>query len=338
MAATIKDVARLANVSTATVSKVMNGSYSISQNTVERVNEAMLELDYHPNMRARNFSKQTTKTIAWITSLEKNVSFLNPHMFEIMCGLEKVLSKKGYSLLVKNLAAEDAVDYIAGMYREKMTDGFVIHASVISPELDTLIYEKGIPHLVVGIPSFTNHFSWIDIDNRLAGELAARFILEQGYQSLAYIGGTEEDKISMHRLEGVMSVLKQHDLIVPKGHVMQGASVCDSGYAMTEQVLDNHERPQAIICANNYIAYGCMNALRDRGVEVPKGMGVITFDEFPFSEILKPQLTVVNIDVFDLGVQAGKYILQKLKTPNLHIQSYITFPEVIVRNSTLKQE
>ena len=334
MAATIKDVAKRANVSTATVSKVMNGSYSISQETIDRVNAVIQELDYRPNMRARNFSKQTTKTIAWITSLEKDISFFNPHMFEIMCGLEKVLSDKGYSLIVKSISPQEAVRYIETMHREKMTDGFVIHASVISPELDEMIFAKEIPHLVVGIPSFTSHFSWVDVDNRLAGEFAAKFLLEQGYQSLAYIGGTEEDKISMHRLDGVMSVLKEHDLIVPKGHVMQGESVCDSGYAMTEQVLNNRERPQAIICANNYIAYGCMNALKDHNIRVPEDIGVVTFDEYPFSEILKPQLTVVNIDVFDLGIQAGKYILHKLKKPNLHIQSYITFPEVIVRNST----
>ena len=84
MAATIKDVAKLAGVSTATVSKVMNGSYSISQSTIDRVNNAMKELHYHPNLRARNFARQSTRQILFLTTLGENVGFANPHMFEIM--------------------------------------------------------------------------------------------------------------------------------------------------------------------------------------------------------------------------------------------------------------
>lgn len=336
MAATIRDVALRANTSTATVSKVMNGSYSISQATIDRVNEAMRELDYHPNLRARNFSKKSTKTVMWVTSLEKDIGFSNPHMFEIMCGLESVLSDKGYLLMIKSTNAKDAVEYIKEMYHAQLADGFVIHASVISPELDEMIYREKIPHLIVGLPNFENHFCWIDVDNRLAGEQAAKYLLESGYQSLAFIGGTDDDKITVHRLNGVLSVLKEHDLIVPKGYVQQGDSECDSGYYMTEQILDKDSKPDAIICANNYIAYGCMNALRDKAICVPEEMGVITFDEYPLSQILKPMLTVVNVDVFDLGVQAGKYVLQKIKKPNIHIESYITYPMLIERASTRK--
>lgn len=337
MAATIKDVAARARTSTATVSKVMNGSYSISQETIDRVNQAMEELDYHPNMRARNFSKKSTKTIIWVTSLEKNVSFSNPHMFEIMSGLESVLSAKGYFMIVKSISAKEAVSYIESVYHAKLADGFVIHASVISQELDEMIARKQIPHLIVGMPDFNNHFCWIDIDNRLAGEMAARYLLEQGYQSFAFIGGTEDDKISMHRLSGVLSVVNEHDLILPKGYVQHGESECDSGYHMMEQVLDSNIKPDAVICANNYIAYGCVNALCNQNVKIPEDIGVITFDEHPFSQILKPMLTVVDIDVFDLGVQAGKYILQKIKKPTLHIQSYITYPTLVERESTCRQ-
>ncbi len=334
MAVTIKDVAKQAHTSIATVSKVLNGSYSISQETADRIQKAIQELDYRPNLRARNFSKQMTKTVVWVTSLEKNISFLNPHMFEIMCGLEKALFLKDYSLIIKSISVQDAVGYIKEAYYAKIADGFVIHASVISPELDEMIEKEGIPHLVVGMPDFLNHFCWVDVDNRFAGELAAKFLLEQGYQTLAFLGGTQEDKISMHRLSGVMSVLKEHDLIVPKNHVQHGESEYENAYRMTEQVLESDEKPQAIICANNYIAYGCISALHDRNIEVPETIGIVAFDQHPFSGILKPKLTVVNIDVFDLGVQAGKYILQKIRKPNLHIQSYITCPEIIVREST----
>ena len=334
MAVTIKDVAKQAGVSTATVSKVMNGSYSISQETIDRVKKVMQELDYHPNLRARNFVTQSTKTIVFVTSLGKNAGFANPHMFEMVCGMEHVLTEKGYSLVIKNMSSVEARDYIHKAAEEKAADGYIIHAAVISKELDEMIFQESIPHLVIGNPNFTSHFCWIDIDNRLAGELAAKHLLEQGCQSLAFIGGTEEDKISMHRLDGVLSVLSEHDVLVPKDYVQRGESQCDSGYEMTKEILSNKVRPDGIICANNYIAYGCVNALHHAGIEIPSDIRVITFDDYPFSQILKPQLTVVNIDMYDMGIQAGKYILQKIRKPNLYAQSYITIPTLIVRQST----
>lgn len=334
MTATIKDVAKKAGTSTATVSKVMNGSYSISQATIDKVMQAMEELNYHPNLRAKNFAKQSTKTVIFVASIGKEAGFSNPHMFEIMCGLEHALSEKGYALIVKNISEEKACEYIKNAVETKQVDGFVIHASVISVKLDELIFQMSIPHLVIGNPNFSSHFCWIDIDNKLAGELAAKHLLEKGYQSLAFIGGREEDKISMHRLQGVLSVLNEHDVIVPKNYVQHGESDCDSGYAMTELVLNQSEKPDAIICANNYIAYGCVSALHDKEIQIPNEIGVVTFDDYPFSKILKPMLTVIDIDVFDMGVQAGKYILQKIRKPNLYVQSYITFPTLIIREST----
>lgn len=334
MAVTIKDVARAAQTSTATVSKVMNGSYSISEETALRVKKAMEELHYLPNQRARNFANQSTKTVIFVTSLGMNTGFSNPHMFEIMCGLENTLTDKGYSLIVKSVQPQKVCEFIRQAYEMQQADGFVIHASVLSKELDELIYELSIPHLVIGNPDFTSHFCWIDVDNRLAGELAAKHLLEKGYQSLAFVGGTTEDQISMHRLDGVLSILNEHDVILPKGYVLHGESECDAAYRMMESILAMENQPDAIICANNYIAYGCVTALHDHHIPIPEKMAVITFDDFPFSQILKPRLTVVNIDVFGMGVQAGKYVIQKIRKNNLYLQSYITLPSVIEREST----
>ena len=160
----------------------------------------------------------------------------------------------------------------------------------------------------------------------------------KGKAAFAYMALTKEvlkeDKISMHRLDGVIAVLKEHDVLLPREYVQTGESDCESGYRMTVQLLDSRKRPDAVICANNYIAYGCVMALHDRGILIPDEIRVITFDDYPFSQILRPMLSVVDIDVYDMGVQAGKYILQKIRKPNLYIQSHITVPSLIVRGST----
>ncbi len=335
MAITIKDVAKLANTSTATVSKVMNNSYSISEATTERVKKAMEELNYHPNATARKFAKQATRTIIFLSEISKNSGYANPQLFEIMSGLENVLSKKGYTLIVKSISSSETAGYIENAIESKVCDGFVIHASVISRELDELIFRKEIPHIVIGTPNFVNHLCWIDIDNRFAGEIAATHLFKKGYQHIAFIGGTEEDNISNHRLQGVQRVFEQHELIFDNLLLRRGSSDTDSGYSSAKELLSSG-RLDSIICANNYIAYGCMLALKEENVNVPNEVGVITFDDYPFSKILKPQLTVVGIDVFDVGEQAGKYILQKIRKPNTYMQSYITVPELIERKSTDK--
>ena len=306
----------------------------ISQETADKVRKAMEELDYHPNLRAKNFAKQSARTIIFVAELGKGTGFANPQMFEILCGLEEVLAQKDYTLVVRNIAAGDCAEFIRNAADTKQADGFVIHASVISQALDELLFTHEIPHIVIGNPNFNSHFCWLDIDNRLAGELAAKHLLERGCQSVAFIGGKPEDQISARRLDGVLTVLKEHDVLLPREYVKKGESVCDSGYRMTMQILENRRRPDALVCADNYIAYGCVNALHDRGILIPEEMKVITFDDFPFSQILKPMLSVVNIDVYDMGVQAGKYILQKIKRPNLYVQSHITFPTLIIREST----
>lgn len=155
MGATIKDVAKLAGTSTATVSKVMNGSYSISQETADKVRKAMEELDYHPNLRAKNFARQSARTIIFVAELGKGTGFANPQMFEILCGLEEVLAQKDYTLVVRNIAAGDCAEFIRNAADTKQADGFVIHASVISQALDELLFTHEIPHIVIGIRILT---------------------------------------------------------------------------------------------------------------------------------------------------------------------------------------
>ena len=335
MGVTIKDVAREAGVSIATVSKVINGSYSISKETIARVNDVMKKLDYHPNTRARNLAQKSNRTIVFVTSLEKNVGFTNPHMFEMMCGLENYLSKKDYSLVLRSLTTDEAPDYIKETFDVKKADGFIIHASLLSEKLDETISKNEIPHLVLGMPNFESHMSWIDVNNKHAGEIAAKYLLACGYCSLAFIGGRPEDKISMNRLEGVLTMLKEHDVVQPQNYIKYGESATNSGFELTREIIELDHRPEAIICANNYLAYGCVSAIKESGLSIPKDIGVLTIDDFPFSKLLDPQLSVVNIDVYDLGYEAGKNILKIVRNPNVHIQSYITNPNIIQRESTV---
>ena len=337
MSVSIKDVAAKAGVSTATVSKILNGYSSISEETTQRVKDVMKELDYHPNRRARNFAKQSTRTIMFVTSMKKKEAFENPHMFEIMSGLLHTLSEKNYALILISVEDKNYLDLVKQIIREKAVDGMVFHVSVVTKELEKLIKTQEIPHMVIGCPDFATQLCWIDNNNIQAGEMAAKYLLDMGYQKISFIGGVQEDNISENRLQGLINHLNMFDKKIGAEYIFRGDSTIESGYNMMKQLLQVKARPEVVLCANNYLAYGAVKAIQSEGIIIPDELGVMTFDDYPFSKITEPSLTVVDIDVYDLGRQAAKHIIKKIKQPNLQIQSYITLTGLTIRNSTHKK-
>lgn len=334
MAITIKDVAKEAGVSIATVSKVINGSPSISQATILKVNQIMRELEYYPNFRAQNFARKSTHNVAFVTELERGTAFFNPYMFEIMSGLQKTLSSKNYSLSIVNVSSQEQQDMVNQMIAQKSADGLVIYGSVLTKEMSSLILKAGFPHVVIGAPSFESQLCWINTNNYLSGEIAVNHLLEQEYRRIAFLGGPENDMVSRHRLHGVLTALADKNLRIDESYIKRGEATIQEGFRMMKEILSMQVRPDAIICVNNYIALGAFRCIEEYSLRIPEDIGIITFDEHPFAQVTKPMMTTVNIDVFDMGMQAGKLILNKIKKPNLQVQSYTTLPNLIVRGST----
>lgn len=333
MAVTIKDVAREAGVSTATVSKVMNQKGAISAQTQERVEAVMDRLGYRPNLRARNFARQNTNTIVFATELTKNCAFENPHMFEIMVGLQTSLSRKNYALHLVHVTRDNCMEILGGMIAGKSIDGLVLHISIVTRELEKIILKENFPHIVLGCPEYKTQLCWIDNNNVLSGEMAAACLHRQGYRRIAFIGGKKQDVGSAHRLQGYKNVLEQRHMRLIPEYVLGGFSTVESGSLMMNTLLELPRRPDSVICANNYLAVGAMNALLKHGIQIPSEMGLITFDAYPFSRITEPKMTTVDIDVHDMGKQAGEIILKKIKKPNLQIQSYTTLASLIINGS-----
>lgn len=334
MAITIKDVAREAGVSIATVSKVINGSPSISQATVLKVNQIMKELEYYPNFRAQNFARKSTHTIAFVTELERNTAFFNPYMFEIMSGLQKTLSGKNYTLSIVGVASEEQQEAVNQIVAQKSADGLVIYGTVLTKEMASLILKAGFPHVIIGAPGFESQLCWINTNNYLSGEIAVNHLIEQGYGSIAYIGGQDNDMVSRHRLHGVLTALTDKGMKLEEPYIKKAEAAIQEGYRMMDEILSLQKHPDAVICVNNYLALGAFRCIEDHNLRIPADIGIITFDEYPFTQVTNPRMSTVNIDVYDMGMQAGKLILNKIKKPNLQVQSYTTLPNLIVRGSS----
>ena len=334
MGVTIKDVAEAAGVSISTVSKVLNGHYSISEKTAQRVRGIMREMNYYPNANAQSFASGSNHTVVLLANLAPNAAFQNPHMFEIISGLEEALCKRGYRLILRGADATSACGIAEEIISRRSADAIAVHVGVMSHPLAAVLTRLQFPHIVLGAPDFESQVCWVDNSNTYSGTVAASFLLSRGYKRLAFIGGKSYDLGSALRLQGVKQGLSNAGEKLEDQYIWLGESTRADGFRMAESLLSQKELPDAIICANNYIALGCVDAAAKKGLRIPKDIGIMAFDNFPFSQIIEPPLTVVDINVRDMGTQAAKFLTDIMRHPNMQIQTYITTSNVIVRGST----
>lgn len=331
MAVTIYDVAKEAGVSIATVSKALNDSYAIPDHTKAVIRETADRLGYRPNARAKNFARQASGTVLFITDLYQNIAFENPHMFEIISGITTYLDRKDYALTLKPLSRQEAPLYIRDIIQQRQADALMIHAYILSTELAAILSRTDFPYLVIGKPSFRCNICWIDVNHEQAGQLAANYLLDKGYRRMAFITGNEEDSLSQSRLTGINQVMSEEELAI---EVVRNQSV----YSLDDQVLDRlltrPPRPEVLLCSNNHLALHCLQQIRRLGLKIPEDIGLLTFDNYPFSMLTDPAITAVEVDMHEMGVNAARFVLQRIHKPNLQTQSYCTSPSILERAST----
>lgn len=332
MANTIYDLARAAGVSIATVSRALNDHYAVSEETKARIRALAEEMDYRPNARARSFARQKSGIVLFVTDLHRNVAFENPHMFEIMTGISHYLDEKNYALLLKHVATGDAPQLIRELMIREQADGVIIHAAILSKALAGTLRHLDLPHLVIGKPDFPTPICWMDVNHEQAGQKAANYLLDKGYRRMVFLMGDQEtDKISAARRDGMLHMFAEEELSFI---TLYGDSTYESGFMLCQEALSMPERPEILLCTNNYLAMACLQVLRQNGLSVPQDIAIMTFDNYPFSMLTQPQLTAVEADMYDMGQEAARFILRKIRMPELQTQSYCTIPRVVEREST----
>ena len=265
--------------------------------------------------------------------MKQGIGFDNPHLFEMLAGAEQALARKGYGLIMKHTDAKELSRHPENVLSEEYVDGAILHASVVSKEVAHILENTDLPYIVVGMPSFQNQLCWIDTDNSVAGKIAATHLMECGCRKIAFIGSRKEDMISSHRLNGVLEAIGRE---MPNEYLCEGEPTREGGELAIKKLLKLETPPDAVICANQYIAFGSVSELKKQGICIPEDMAVITFDDFPFSRALNPQLTVVNLDMYEIGSEAAKITLRRIRKPQLVVQSQTTLPLLIERRSTIK--
>ncbi|NSB33482.1 LacI family DNA-binding transcriptional regulator [Clostridium saccharoperbutylacetonicum] len=337
MKVTINDIAHAANVSKSTVSKFINNHKSISESTKLKVRNIMKELNYIPNNSARQLARQNSFNIGLLVDISRKEYFLDFFFYNIIGGVESIVGINNYELTLSNInSLECKAEFLNRLIYSKKVDGIIIPTSIVNSEIISKLNGLNFPYVLIGQPKeFKNSTSWVDVNNTVGGELATCHLIEQGYKNIAFIGGRSNEIISFNRLLGYKNILSKLNFTKNNLYIKEGNSDKESGYELTLQLLSDFPEIDAILCINNYVAFGVLKALKEKGLNSPTDIGIVTFDNEPFSAYTTPSLTCLDVDTFKLGEVAAEILMKKIQNPNSQNEITLISPKLLIRESSL---
>lgn len=332
----IKEVAKAAGVSSSTVSRVINGSSSISEETKEKVFSVIKAMNYSPSSIAKALTNNKSYTVTLLVDVDDEKSFQNPFFYEIMHGIEKLVYKKEYSLIVANLNTtmkkQSILDWLV---KSKRTEGVILPSSILNSQIVEELKRDGVPFVAIGEATHLKEsVSWVDIDNKKGSEMATYELLNNGFSKIAFIGLDKTKVFSNRRYEGYCSALEKSDLILNKSMVIECGNSKNDGYIQMKKLLESDPAPDAVICADNTISIGVIRAIQEAGLSIPSDIGLISFDNNQVAELLYPTISTVNINLFELGYQSAKVLFELIENPHVMDQGLLISTNIKNRETT----
>ena len=307
---TIRDVARLADVSIATASRVMNGKRTVKEALRLRVTRATEALDYHPDSVARSLKVRRTKTVGVVVP---DVS--NPFFPEIMRGMEDVARRSGYSILFCNSNEDEGLERShLSMLFSRRVDGVVIAPANPYAVRDRLTRQR-IPFVLCDRvpPNFPG--AGVTTDNFEASRHAVRYLIELGHERIAIVIITAHMAPTVDRLKGFRQALKEEHLAVREDYI-RGVDIADfspqSAYQCGLELMRLPDPPTAIFCASNRVTLGLMRALGELRIPCPERVSILGFDDFDWAAYTNPPLTSVAQPTYEIGKQAMQLLVRKM--------------------------
>jgi LacI family transcriptional regulator len=330
---TISDVARRANVTTATVSNVITQRVKVSAKTRARVLRAIEELGYRPNLVARGLAQGKTATLALVVP-----TISNPFFAEMVEEVERVADRHDYQLLLSmtHQSPEEGRRHLERM-ASRWADGFLV-MGMAADITDVLALRDGGKEVVLCVwnqDPRAQSLPIVDIDFRLAGELATRHLLECGHRRIATI---LEEPVQRTRRQGFETALAEAGLAAPEEYICQGDSSFESGYQAALALLALPQPPTAIFAGNDWMALGAIEAITNKGLSVPRELSVIGVDDISQAQHAHPPLTTISIPKIELARTATELLLRHIGGANVPEEPtrILVSPRLIVRQSTAR--
>lgn len=337
MGVTINDVAKVANVSPSTVSRVIANNPRISSETRDRILKIMKEMNYHPNMIARSLANKSTKIIGVIVPGTTEKAFQHPFFPEILRGIASLAQKDNYKILISSVTSiKEEKEVINEFAKGGIAEGIILMTSrVKDPSISELI-KLNFPFVVVGRPQNDCEVNWVDNNNFSAGYEITTHFIEQGHKKIAFIGVSPDFVVTLDRLEGYKKALMDHGLLIDNDLIVEGKFIDDTGYELMKKLIAAGSKPTGVIACDDLIGFGAIKYLNEQGMKVPDDIAVAGFNNVPLSDYFVPSLTSVDVNPFALGSKAFELLMTSINSSFKSINRAIVPIEVIIRNSTMK--
>jgi LacI family transcriptional regulator len=333
--ATMKDIARLAGVSTSTVSHVINKTRFVSEDITTRVNQAAKTLNYAPSALARSLKINRTQTLGMLVNTS-----VNPFFAEVVKGVEQSCYQKGYQLILCNTEGDEhRMHHSINTLLEKRVDGLILMCSSLEGEhIEALELFPDVP--VVAMDWGPIHFKCDKIqDNSFSGGyMATRYLIDCGHREIGCITGPLGQHQAYMRYKGFQKAMSDSGLEIHSGWIKESNFECDGGVASFHHIYQQASAlPTAFFVGNDMMAMGLMNAAHSCGIDIPGQLSVIGYDNIYIAKYTTPSLTTIHQPKQRLGNAAVEALLNRLEKRLTEPQVEHLEPELVIRDSVAKQ-
>jgi LacI family transcriptional regulator len=327
---TIKEVARHASLSVATVSRVLNGKFTVAPDLVERVRASAAELRYQPNRVARDLRRQVSSVWSVIVS-----DIGNPFFTTMVHSIEEEAAVAGYSIVLCNSGDDPRKEatYV-DIARAQNVAGIIISpASEVETDLAGLA-DAGIPVVAVDRLPIRRNIGAVLVDNVFGSHLGTTHLINEGYKRIAFIGGPPHTTTARERRQGYETALLRAGIGLNPDLIVEADFRQAGGARAMRTLLDRRDRPDAVLAANNLMGLGALECLIGSGLRVPDDLGLVTWDDLPWTPVMRPSLTVVAQNVEEIGRTAARLLLDAIAGLPGADRHVVLPPELRVRDSS----
>jgi LacI family transcriptional regulator/LacI family repressor for deo operon, udp, cdd, tsx, nupC, and nupG len=332
MTAKLHDVARLAGVSTSTVSRAIHEPQMVNEETRKRVQEAVKQLGYHPSRVARRLRVERGR--AHLIGLVLP-DIQNPFFADLARGVQDLARSHGYTVFVGNSdeSEEQQRQYIDVM-RAESVDGLILPPVSETDRAAVELAKSGIPVVCVDRRLSRVAVDTVVADNVRGAHEATEHLLSLGHRRIGFLEGLPHLSTSRERLQGYRQALEDHGLELDPALVRQGDSRQAGGREMAEQLLGMDSPPTALFVGNNLMTLGALETIYARGLRIPDDLALVSYDDMPWAMAFNPPLTAVRQPGYEMGRQAMELLLRRIQDPQRSAVLLMLQPELVVRKSS----
>ncbi|MBB3869682.1 catabolite control protein A [Geobacillus sp. NFOSA3] len=330
MNVTIYDVAREANVSMATVSRVVNGNPNVKPSTRKKVLEAIERLGYRPNAVARGLASKKTTTVGVIIPDISSIFFA-----ELARGIEDIATMYKYNIILSNSDQNKEKElHLLNTMLAKQVDGILFMGGNITEEHVNEFQKSPVPIVLAATIEPNNTIPSVNIDYEQASFEAVTYLVEKGNKRVAYVTGPTDDPINQKKLAGYRRALETHGIAYDEELVIEGDNSYDSGIEAYEKIAELAEKPTAVFAGTDEMALGIIHSAQDHGVRIPDQLEVVGFDNTRLATMVRPRLTTVVQPMYDIGAVAMRLLTKYMNKENVENHIVVLPHRIEYRDST----